>query len=216
MIMGLSTTIILIIVNAIFTYMGFQDQHLFEKYKFSVGGINRGEYYRMISGAFLHADWNHFFFNMLTLYFFGGYVESYIGTTNFLLVYFGGLLLGHYLAYHLHKNDDWYAAIGNSAAVNAVVFSAIALEPMMKLYLFFAIPIPGIIFAIGYLYYTSMGTQSQTSNIGHEAHFGGAIAGVALTILLDFYHAFSRHPMLSILLIAALVGAYFYINNKRK
>jgi membrane associated rhomboid family serine protease len=213
--MGLSTTMFIIIITGIVTYMGFNDHSLFEKYKFSVLGIQRGEYYRYITSAFLHADWTHFFVNMLTMYFFGDHIETWFGTQNYLIVYFGGILAGNYLSYYFNKQNAWYAAIGASAGVNAIIFLAITMEPMMRLYLYFFIPVYGFIFALGYLWYTTMGTQNQQSNIGHEAHLGGAIAGVASALLFDFNTAFMAHPLLTLLIIAALVGAYYYINGKR-
>jgi len=212
----MSLHIIIIIITGIFSYMGFSDHRFFEKYKFSVSGIKAGEYYRLITSGFLHADWNHFFVNMITLYFFGDYIIYNLGNTGFLIVYFGGIFLGNYLSYYLHKNDLWYSAIGASAGVNAIVFSAITLDPMMKLYLYFFIPLPGIIFALGYLWYTVKGSQNTMSRIGHEAHFGGAIAGVVLTILLDFKLGFLAHPLLTILIAGALVGGYYYINGNKK
>ncbi len=213
--MGLSITMIIILVTGIVTYMGFENHSLFEKYKFSVLGIQRGEYYRYITSGFLHADWTHFFVNMLTLYFFGDFMEHSFGTQKFLLIYFGGILAGNYLSYYFNKHNSWYAAIGASAGVNAAIFAAITLMPMMRLYLYFFIPVYGFIFALGYLWYTTMGTQNQRSNIGHEAHFGGAIAGVAFALLFKFNEAFTAHPLLTLLIVGALVGGYYYINGKR-
>ncbi len=209
----MSIVTIIIIVTAIFTYQGFSNPSFFEKYKFSVAGIKAGEYYRLITSAFLHADWNHLFVNMITLYFFGDYIVARLGVTGFLIIYFGGVALGNYLAYYLHKNDLWYSAIGASAGVNAVVFSAITLDPTMTLYLMFFFPIPGILFALGYLWYTVKGSQNMGSRIGHEAHFGGALAGVILTILLDSRHAFLDHPLLTLLIIGALAGGYYYLQK---
>ncbi len=209
----MSIVTILIIVTVIFSYQGFNNPSFFEKYKFSVAGIRAGEYYRLITSAFLHADWNHLFVNLITLYFFGDYIVARLGVTGFLIIYFGGVALGNYLAYYMHKNDLWYSAIGASAGVNAVVFSAITLDPTMTLYLMFFFPIPGILFALGYLWYTVKGSQNLNSRIGHEAHFGGAIAGVLLTILLDFKHSFAAHPLMTLLIMAALGGGYYYLQK---
>jgi len=211
----MSVTMMIILATGVVTYMGFENHSLFEKYKFSVLGIQRGEYYRYITSGFLHADWTHYFVNMLTLYFFGDFMEYSFGTQKFLLIYFGGILAGNYLSYYFNKHNSWYAAIGASAGVNATIFAAITLIPLMKLRLYFFIPMPGFVFALGYLWYTTMGTQNQRSNIGHTAHFGGALAGVALALLFDFDTAFLAHPMLTLLIISALAGGYYYINGRR-
>jgi len=210
--MSLST--IIIIITGITTYMGLQDHKFFERYAFSVSGIKAGEYYRFITSAFLHADWTHYAVNMFTLYFFGDFVVQYFGPTTFLLIYFGGVFIGNYLSYYFHKNDLWYKAIGASAGVNAVVYSYVTLQPFDLIFVFF-IPVPAIIYALGYLWYTTKGTQNIYSNIGHEAHFGGAIAGVILTILLDYEHAVKAHPLITLLLLGALGYGFYYMQKRR-
>jgi len=209
--MSLST--IIIIITVITSYMGFNDAKLFEKYKFSVSGIKAGEYYRFITSAFLHANWNHLLINMFTLYFFGNFVVSYFGPGLFLLIYFGGVFVGNYLSYYFHRNDLWYNAIGASAGVNAVVFAYVTLLPFEMIYFFAIIPIPSILFALGYLWYTTKGTQDAYSRIGHEAHFGGAIAGVVLTILFAYQQAFLQHTLVTIVLLLALAYGFYYIQK---
>jgi len=211
--MSLST--IIIIITGITTYMGLQDPKFFERYAFSVSGIKAGEYYRFITSAFLHANWSHYLVNMFTLYFFGDFVVHYFGPITFLLIYFGGVFIGNYLSYYFHKNDLWYKAIGASAGVNAVVFSFVTLYPFKLMYLFAIIPVPAIIFALGYLWYTTKGTQDAFSNIGHEAHFGGAIAGVVITILLDYFQAVQAHPLVTLLLLGALAYGFYYMQKRR-
>jgi len=210
--MSLST--IIIIITGITTYLGFNDHKLFERFKFSVSGIKAGEYYRFFTSAFLHADWSHYLVNMFTLYFFGDFVVHYFGQTNFLLIYFGGVFIGNYLTYYFHKNDLWYSAIGASAGVNAVVFSFVTLLPFEIIWLFAIIPVPAIIFALGYLWYTTKGTQNVHSRIGHEAHLGGAIVGVITSILLDSQTAFGTHPLVTIVLLGALGYGFYYIQKR--
>ena len=84
---------------------------------------------------------------------------------------------------YMHKNDYDYRAIGASGAVMGILYSAILIYPDMTLLLFFAIPIPGPVFGIGYLLYSIYGMKAKNDNIGHTAHFGGAIGGYALTLI---------------------------------
>ncbi len=206
---------VLILLNAVFTYKGLEDYTFFEKYKFSVAGIKHGEYYRLVSGGFLHAGWWHFFLNMLTLYFFYPAVIGFTGTFGFLLIYLGGLILGNVLAYYFHQNDLWYAAIGASGAVNAVVFSSILFNPDASIFIIpIPIPIPSYIYAVGYLLYTTFGMDKQTGNIGHEAHFGGAGAGILLTVLLKPQIVEIRWPLLLILSII-IIGGFIYVRKKK-
>jgi membrane associated rhomboid family serine protease len=169
----------IIIANVIISLKGFKDQLFYRKYQFHVGSIRSGEQIRMISSGFLHADEMHLAFNMLTLYFFAPYVYEYIGDFSFLLVYFGSLIFGSLLTMVFHGNEYSYRAVGASGAVTGIVYSAILLEPRILIYGF----IPGYLFGIAYLLYSIYGMKAKRDNIGHTAHFGGAIGGYAITLI---------------------------------
>jgi len=179
-------TLVIIAANALISYKGFSDFSFFEKYKFNIGSIRRGEQIRMFSAGFLHVDITHLLFNMITLYFFAGIVIWNLGTANFLLVYIGSLLAGNLLSYYFHKDNYYYSAVGASGAVTGIIYAAIILRPDLDLYMFFIpIPIPAYIFGIGYLLYSIYGMKNRLGNIGHDAHFGGAIGGYVITLVLD-------------------------------
>lgn len=174
----------IIAANVIFSLKGFDDVSFFRKYEFHVGSIRSGEQIRMITSGFLHIDIPHLAFNMLTLYFFAPIVYGYLGNLSFLLIYFGSLIFGSLLTMMFHKDDYSYRAVGASGAVTGILYAAILLEPNMSLYLFFIpIPIPAYLFGIGYLLYSIYGMKAKNDNIGHTAHFGGAIGGYVITLL---------------------------------
>ncbi|WP_179346580.1 rhomboid family intramembrane serine protease [Winogradskyella ursingii] len=178
-------TVVIIAANAIISFKGFGDRLFFERYKFNVGSIRRGEQIRMFSSGFLHADTAHLLFNMFTLYFFAYVVIGQLGNFNFIIIYLASLLFGNLLSLYFHKDEYWYSAVGASGAVTGVLYSAILLYPEMSLYMFFVpIPIPGYIFGIGYLLYSIYGMKKRIGNIGHDAHFGGAVGGYAITLIL--------------------------------
>ena len=178
-------TIAIIAANVIISLKGFDDRLFFEKYKFNVGGIKRGEQIRMFSSGFLHVDTAHLLFNMITLYFFASNVIGSLGTYNFLIIYFASLVFGNLLSLYFHKEKFWYSAVGASGAVTGVLYSAILLDTGMSLYMYFIpIPIPGYVFGIGYLLYSIYGMKNRIGNIGHDAHFGGAVGGYAITLIL--------------------------------
>ncbi len=178
-------TIIVIAANAIISYKGFNDYGFFERYKFNVGGIRRGEQIRIFSSGFLHVDMMHLFFNMFTLYFFAPVVIYYLGTLYFLIIYVASLILGNLLSLYFHKEEYHYSAVGASGAVTGVLYAAILLEPSMQLgLLFIPLPIPAYVFGILYLLYSIYGMKKQIGNIGHDAHFGGAIGGYVATLIL--------------------------------
>jgi membrane associated rhomboid family serine protease len=176
-------TLVIILANVAISIKGFNDYSFFEKYKFNIAGIRRGEQIRMVTSGFLHVDVTHLLFNMLTLYFFAGVVIDAVGVTKFVLIYLASLLVGNLLSLFFHKEEYHYSAVGASGAVTGVLYSAILFYPDMGLYLFFIpIAIPAWIFGILYLLYSIYGMKSRMGNIGHDAHFGGAIAGYVLTI----------------------------------
>lgn len=178
-------TIIVIAANVIITYKALNDYSFFERYKFNIGAIKSGQKIRMFSSGFLHVNSMHLFFNMFTLYFFAPIVIYNLNSFNFLIIYIVSLLLGSYLSYYFHKAEDQYNAVGASGAVTGVLYSAILLEPNMSLYLFLIpVPIPAYVFGIGYLLYSIYGMKKSIGNIGHDAHFGGAIGGYVATLIM--------------------------------
>jgi len=178
-------TIIIIAANVIISYKGFGDFGFFEKYKFNVGALRRGEQFRLFSSGFLHIDNAHLFFNMFSLYFFADIVINDLGIFSFLIIYIGSLLLGNLLSLYFHKDEYHYSAVGASGAVMGIIYSAILLQPGMSLYMFFIpIQIPAYLFGIGYLLYYIYGMKNRVGNIGHDAHFGGAIGGYVITLIL--------------------------------
>jgi membrane associated rhomboid family serine protease len=194
----------IIIANVLMSYIGFNDLSFFRKYEFHVGSIRAGEQIRMISSGFLHVDMAHLLFNMLTLYFFAPVVISYLGVFSFVLVYFGSLIFGSLLTMLFHKDDYNYRAVGASGAVTGVLYSAILLRPDMMLGLFFVIPIPAYLFGILYLLYSIYGMKAKNDNIGHTAHFGGAIGGYLITLLRD-PQLLEEHTLMVVLLAIPIV-----------
>ncbi|WP_269684309.1 rhomboid family intramembrane serine protease [Flavobacterium lacustre] len=196
--------IAIIVVNVLISYKGFNDLSFFRKYEFHVGSIRAGEQIRMLSSGFLHADMTHLIFNMLTLWFFAPVVIGYLGDFSFGLVYFGSLIFGSLLTMVFHKNDYSYRAVGASGAVTGVLYSAILLQPDMMLGIFFVIPIPAYLFGILYLLYSIYGMKAKNDNIGHTAHFGGAVGGYLITLIKE-PQLFAEHTLMVILLAIPIV-----------
>ena len=202
-------TLIIIAVNVLISFKGFKDRAFFEKYKFNSAAVKRGEKIRIISSGFLHVDTAHLFLNMLTLYFFADVVIASLGSISFLLIYLISLLLGNLLSYYFHKDEDHYNAVGASGAVSGVIYAAILLYPEMSLYMFFIpIPIPAYVFGIGYMLYSIYGMKNRIGNIGHDAHFGGAVGGYIFTLIL-VPQLFTTSLFMVILLAIPIVLLFF-------
>jgi len=201
--------IAIIVANVIVSFKAFDDMNFFKKYEFHIGNIKAGEQIRMLTSAFLHVDIAHLAFNMLTLYFFAPVVISHIGVFSFVLVYFGSLIAGSLLTLQFHKNEYHYRAVGASGAVTGVLYSAILLSPEMNLYFFFIpIPIPAYLFGIGYLLYSIYGMKSRKDNIGHTAHFGGAIGGYFITLTKNS-ELFVDNTLMVVLLALPIIILFF-------
>ena len=197
--------IAIVLANVLFSFKGFNDLSFFRKYEFHIASIRAGEQIRMFSSAFLHADLMHLAFNMYTLYIFSPVVFGYLGDFSFLMIYLISLFSGSLLTLYFHKNDYNYRAIGASGAVTGVLYAAILMQPDMGLYLFFIpIAIPAYLFGIGYLLYSIYGMKAKNDNIGHTAHFGGAIGGFAYTLLRE-PRLLTENPLMVGLLLIPIV-----------
>ena len=197
--------LIIIAINVICSLKGFKDRSFFETYKFNVGGVKRGEKLRLLVSGFLHVDLQHLLFNMVILYFFANNVLASVGPLYFFLIYFGSLIFGNLLSYYFHQNESYYSAVGASGAVTGILYAAILLCPGMSMYLYFIpIPIPSYVIGVGYMLYSIYGMKSRQGNIGHDAHFGGAIGGYVLTLLL-FPQILETHLWMVILLAIPII-----------
>lgn len=185
-------TYVIIAITAITSYRAFNDPEL--KYKMLFRPIDisqKKEWYRFISNGFIHADMAHLFINMYVLYSFGSALELYftslfgaLGTLYYLGLYLLAIPMSSTYSYFKHKDDYGYSALGASGAVSAVLFSFILINPTAKLRLFFVIPITAVIAGVLYLLYSHVMGKKNIDNIGHDAHFYGAVFGFIATIAL--------------------------------
>lgn len=172
-------------VTGYISYLGFEKKTFFYAHAFNVNSILQGkDYKRLFTSGLLHADWMHFGFNMLTLYFFGPILEQKVGPIWFLGIYTISLLGGNILSLYINKANGYYTAVGASGAVTGIIFACIAMFPDMNLYLMLLpIPIPSWAFGLLYVSYSVYGIKSKRDNIGHEAHLGGGIAGLLVALI---------------------------------
>lgn len=208
-------TIGIIAANILVTLRGFNDQTFFDRYKFNIAAIQAGQKERTLTSGFLHVDISHLFFNMFTLFFFADVVINWFGAFKFLVIYFVSLLAGSLLAMFFHKNEPYYSAVGASGAVTGILYAAILLQPDMQLgIMFIPIPLPAYVLGIAYLLYSIYGMKSRLGNIGHTAHFGGAIGGYAMTLL--FLPSLLVTETLMVLLLAIPIIILFVLEKMGK
>jgi membrane associated rhomboid family serine protease len=146
----------------------------------------KGQVYRLLTAGWLHGDISHLMVNMFGLYFFTEHVVRVLDVPRFLFLYISAVVVAFIPTTLRHMRDPDYHSVGASGAVAAVMFSAVLLNPKLKLaLLFLPIPLPGLVFALAYLAYSIWQSYSSTDRINHDAHFAGALYGAALTYLFE-------------------------------
>jgi membrane associated rhomboid family serine protease len=198
----MSITVIIIIITVLISLTAFNNSKVMNDLIFYPPAVSSNkQFYRFITCGFIHADYGHLLFNMLSLYFFGQFVEgafAYIfgsaGKLLYLLMYVMALVASLLPTYFKNKNNQFYRSLGASGAVSAVIFAGILLDPLNKIYLMFIpIGIPGFVFGPVYLLISAWLDRKGSDNINHSAHIWGALFGVTFLIvagqLSGEYHA---------------------------
>ncbi len=185
--MGLSVGLLIVLSVVVVSASAFSNPARLERLiLIPARVVEKKEYYRLLTAGWVHGDVAHLLFNMLSLYFFAGIVEQALGTLGFLLLYVSAIVVGFVPTVVRHRGDRHYRSLGASGAVSAVIFSAIVVNPGLSMFLLFVpIPIPGWLFALAYLAYSAYSAHRGAGNINHDAHFTGAVYGVALTLVLE-------------------------------
>ncbi len=184
----------IIVITAVASVYAFQKAEIFYRFNFSpYQVVRRKEYYRIFTHALLHADWMHLIINMLVFYSFanalGFYFNNYftfMPAGLLLLIFYVLAIVASSLVSLVKQKDNYnYSAVGASGGVSAVVFACIFFAPLEKVLFFGILPIPGIIFGIAYLWYSWYMGRKNIDNVGHDAHFWGAVFGFVFPLIIE-------------------------------
>lgn len=183
----------LILLTVLLSWQGFQNSMFLERMLFiPYRSKHHNEWWRFFTHIFVHLDWSHLLFNMLTLWFIGGFLEqeyaiiygAFKGTYYFLLLYLMGGLFATVYSFYKHQNQSGYRSLGASGAVTAVLFAFIAAHPTQGLMLMFIpIPIPAYLFGPIYLLIEYYAFRKGHTGIAHDAHIAGALTGLLFVFL---------------------------------
>jgi membrane associated rhomboid family serine protease len=193
-----------------FRSFGFEEKHIFNPEAILAGK----QYYRLVTSSFLHADMRHLLLNMLSLLFFGRGVEGAVGSTHFLLIYFGAVIGGDLLSLYVHRHHE-YRSYGASGGVCGIIFASILINPEGSISLFYLpVWIPNWLYAIGFLLASFYGMKEQNrGDIGHDAHLGGAIIGFVITAGLHPQLVRYNPKVFGIVLVASIaLLIYLWMN----
>nr|WP_296748332.1 rhomboid family intramembrane serine protease [Thioalkalivibrio sp.] len=186
--MELSVTLFLIAATVAISLLAWQRERLFEALIYWPPAVSRGEWWRLLTHGFIHADGTHLAFNMITLFFFGSVMERIlspaVGVPGFVLFYLAGIIVAILPTHFRHRRDASYRSLGASGAVSAVLFAYILLQPWSLLFVFF-IPVPAIVFAAVYVAYSFYAQRQARDNVNHSAHLWGGAWGIAFMVWLE-------------------------------
>ncbi|HQB19891.1 MAG TPA: rhomboid family intramembrane serine protease [Bacteroidales bacterium] len=187
--------LIVLSITVLISIIAFNRKDVFYALSFNAYAVaHRRQWYRVLSYGFIHANWVHLLINMFVLWMFGGLLEKtyvYLFATKgyfmYLLLYLSSIVVATMGDLKQYKDDYNYHAVGASGATSAVIFAGILLYPMQKIYIFFIpIGIPAFIFGILFLIYSAYMSRRNIDNIGHNAHFYGAVYGFFFTLMFDY------------------------------
>ena len=178
-------SLLLLLANIGVSFAAFNNPQLMDRLMFDVGRMRRhGEWYRMVTSGFVHGGPLHLMLNMYALFGFGPALEAYLGTGPFLLIYLGSLLGGSAWTWMEHFRDMNYRAVGASGAISGLVSAFAIFAPLAEFEILFVFPMPAFIFTIIYIGVSAWAASTQVRDgIGHAAHLGGALAGVAIVCI---------------------------------
>ena len=189
--MTLSITIVIVAVTVLVSWRAFNDRALLERLILWPPAVERRKQYdRLLGYGFVHADWMHLIFNMITLWSFGTAVErvfsEWITPVGYVLFYLSAIVVSILPTYITHRNDANYRSLGASGGVSAVLFAFILFDPWSTLIIFpIPVPIPAFLFAILYVGYSIWMDRRGRDNVYHSAHLWGAAYGLLFTVLLE-------------------------------
>lgn len=191
-------TLSIIVITTIVSIIGFRNTEIVYKLSMNPYSVaNKKQWYRLFTGSLVHSDFAHLLINMFVLWSFGGYLENKFvsfhqmglipnGAVTYLFLYVSGVIISSVPDMTKSKQSNaLYNSIGASGGVSAVLFASIFLSPWSNLYFYFFIPIPQILFAVGYLWYSFYMDKRSRGRINHKAHLVGALYGMVYLAILN-------------------------------
>ena len=183
-------TYALIAITCLVSWLAFNNRKLADRLILWPPAIDKHRQYdRLVTYGFIHADFMHLLFNMMTLYFFGRQIEvlmsGLVGVWVYPVFYVSALVVSILPTYLKNQHNPNYLSLGASGAVSAVLFAFILLKPWAVIYLLYVIPVPAVVYALAYVAYSIYSERQGGDNINHSAHLWGAAYGVAFTLAIE-------------------------------
>lgn len=189
----MSITLALIVITCVISFYALNNESFLESWMMNPYKVmQRGQYYRLLTSGFVHADFGHLFFNMFSFYFFGSQIEIIFGrlfgasgSVYLVLFYLAGIIVSDIPTLLKHKNDSNYNSLGASGGVSAIIFGSILFFPLNSICLYGILCFPGFVFGIIYIGYSFYASRRGLGYINHDAHLYGAIFGMVFMAVVD-------------------------------
>lgn len=168
-------TYILIALNVLVYFLTVANPGLISEFGMSKHDFLLGDYYRVITAAFFHGGLIHLACNMYSLYIIGNQIETLLGKTKFLIIYFISAISASLLSGLLTES----LSIGASGAIFGLLGALVYFGYHYRLYLgnsliYNVIPIIILNLAIGF----------SIPNVDNFAHIGGLLGGVFSSMMV--------------------------------
>ncbi|GAB3895105.1 rhomboid family intramembrane serine protease [Larkinella knui] len=188
----MTVTLAIIVITGLVSFYAWRNDSFLDSMVLNPQKVlKRGQWYRLLTSGFVHADMSHLLFNMFTLYFFGSLIEQVFsllfegaGPIYLLIFYLVAIVVSDIPTLIRQRNKSNYNSLGASGGVSALLFGAIMFQPTEKIYLMGIIGIPGFIFGALYMGYSFYESRQGRGTINHDAHLYGAIFGIFVVVLL--------------------------------
>ena len=182
-------TFFLIGITCLVSWMAFNNRKLMDRLILWPPAIDQHRQYdRLVTYGFIHGDFMHLLFNMVTLFFFGQQIEQLMtrvmGVWVYPVFYVSALVVSILPTYLKNQKNPNYLSLGASGAVSAVLFAFVLLAPWSTIGVMF-IPMPAIVFAVLYVGYSIWMDRRGGDRINHSAHLAGAAFGVLFMLVME-------------------------------
>ena len=182
-------TFFLIGITCLVSWMAFNNRKLMDRLILWPPAIDQHRQYdRLVTYGFIHGDFMHLLFNMVTLFFFGQQIEQLMtrvmGIWAYPVFYVSALVVSILPTYLKNQKNPNYLSLGASGAVSAVLFAFVLLAPWSTIGVMF-IPMPAIVFAVLYVGYSIWMDRRGGDRINHSAHLAGAAYGVLFMAIME-------------------------------
>lgn len=183
-----AAAVVILLGTLMTSIQAFRNREVYDRFILHPWSIvqNGRRLYTLVTSGLIHANATHLMINLMSFSFFAFYLENMVGHKNFLIIYFGSLIISSLVVTVKNGANAHYRALGASGAIAGVIFSYILHRPDSKLALMIApVPIPAPLFGVLYIAYSYYMSKNEYDNIGHDAHLWGAISGLLITMVID-------------------------------